>query len=277
MDLQLGFRIGPWTVQPTTGGISSGSNVARLEPKVMEVLLVLAGDAPDVVLRDTLLGRVWGARAAISDEPLTRCIAQLRQALGDSARNPEYIQTIPKRGYRLLMAVEPLEQAAAAAAPPTRLSPPTGEATLLRRRGVIAAGGAVAVLGFGIWALRQSREPVAEPSATSGGSSPASISPANRATAQPLYAEALRLMGERSYPKILDAITLFEAATRRDTTFAEAYIDQAVASILLPYYASTLGDAERQRAQGALMDAMRLLSLGQTYAQQVYEPAAARL
>ena len=54
-----------------------------------------------VVERESLLKAVWGDRAP-SDEPLTRCIGELRRALGDTRTDPEYILTVPKRGYRLL-------------------------------------------------------------------------------------------------------------------------------------------------------------------------------
>jgi len=108
MDLQPGFRIGVWNVYPLEGEIRDGDSAIHLEPKVMEVLVALADRAPAVLRRDELADRVWGRRAAVSDEPLTRCIAQLRQALGDSSREPEYVQTVPKRGYRLLKSVVPI-------------------------------------------------------------------------------------------------------------------------------------------------------------------------
>jgi DNA-binding winged helix-turn-helix (wHTH) protein/tetratricopeptide (TPR) repeat protein/TolB-like protein len=108
MELQRGFHVGAWDVFPLEGEIRSAVGTVHLEPKVMEVLVVLAGQAPEVVRRDELADRIWGVRAAVSDEPLTRCIAQLRQALGDSSRDPKYIQTVPKRGYRLLKRAEPL-------------------------------------------------------------------------------------------------------------------------------------------------------------------------
>jgi len=73
----------------------------------MDVLLCLAEDAGTVVEREELLRRVWGERAP-SDEPLTRCIGELRKALGDTRAEPEFIQTIPKRGYQLRQAATPL-------------------------------------------------------------------------------------------------------------------------------------------------------------------------
>ena len=104
-----GFRLGPWQVRPLDGEIFGPSGSAHLEPKVMEVLVALARQPGRVVERETLLREVWGTRAAVSDEPLTRCIAELRRALGDSRHTADFIQTIPKRGYRLVSEVGPIE------------------------------------------------------------------------------------------------------------------------------------------------------------------------
>jgi len=99
------FAFGDWCVYPLDGAIRRGDRAVHIEPKVMEVLVLLAEGADRVVLRRDLLERVWGVYATVSDESLTRCISVLRKALGDSARSPEYILTIPKRGYRLLQSV----------------------------------------------------------------------------------------------------------------------------------------------------------------------------
>ncbi|HVN36356.1 MAG TPA: winged helix-turn-helix domain-containing protein [Casimicrobiaceae bacterium] len=101
-QLKHGFRLGAWEVRPLTGEILGADKALHVEPKVMEVLLVLARRSGEVVERDDLLRQVWASRGPVSDEPLTRCIAELRRALGDSRQSPTYIQTIPKRGYRLL-------------------------------------------------------------------------------------------------------------------------------------------------------------------------------
>ena len=61
MQSDGGFRIGPWRVSPLTGEIESSDRAVHLEPKVMEVLVVLAENAGSVVLRDELLERIWGA------------------------------------------------------------------------------------------------------------------------------------------------------------------------------------------------------------------------
>ena len=96
------FTLGDWAIDPLGNAVTSGKVIRHLEPMTMRVLLRLVDSAEAVVLRDDLLDDVWGARADTSDDSLTRCISQLRRAFGDSARNPRYIQTIPKRGYRLM-------------------------------------------------------------------------------------------------------------------------------------------------------------------------------
>ena len=103
------FRLGEWIVSPMEGLLSGASGQRRLQPRQMDVLMALVANAGEVVTRETLLNDLWGGRA-MSDEPLTRCVAELRQQLGDSRSEPRYIQTIPKRGYRLVAAVVPIEE-----------------------------------------------------------------------------------------------------------------------------------------------------------------------
>jgi len=105
VELKQGFKLGSFEVRPLTGEVSGADGTAHLEPKVMEVLAALAQRPGEVVEREELLARVWGARAAVADEPLTRCIAELRRVLGDSRQTPVFIQTIPKSGYRLIAGV----------------------------------------------------------------------------------------------------------------------------------------------------------------------------
>lgn len=107
MDLASGFKLGDWTVFPLEGRLHNNSESRRLPPKSMDVLLYLAERSPKVVGREALLDTIWDGRAQ-TDEPLTRCISDLRRELGDDRANPTYIETIPKRGYRLLVPPAPL-------------------------------------------------------------------------------------------------------------------------------------------------------------------------
>ena len=109
IDPQLGFGLGDWKVYPTRNLLVGPPGEIHIEPKVMQVLASLASKPGKVVERDWLLNELWDGRA-FSDEPLTRCIAALRHTLGDSPKDPAYIQTIPKSGYRLVCPVKSLEQ-----------------------------------------------------------------------------------------------------------------------------------------------------------------------
>lgn len=102
------YRIGDWTVDPRAGQLRRGSESLRLEPKVMGVLSSLAVQAGEVVTRDELLDAVW-PDVVVTGNALSRCVSDLRRALGDDPRTPKLIETIPKTGYRLLVPVEPIE------------------------------------------------------------------------------------------------------------------------------------------------------------------------
>lgn len=104
------FRIGEWLVRPELCEISRGGERTHLEPKVMDVLVHLAAHAGEVVSKQELTDAVWRV-GYISDSRLTRVIADLRQALGDEASDPRYVETIPTRGYRLVSAVRDAAEA----------------------------------------------------------------------------------------------------------------------------------------------------------------------
>ena len=103
-----GFRMGPVEVRPAENLLVIGERTARVEPKSMDVLMVLARAAGQLVERDDLVRQVW-PRGYVTDDALNRCISQLRNALGDRPRQAEYIGTVPRRGYRLLQPVEPVQ------------------------------------------------------------------------------------------------------------------------------------------------------------------------
>ncbi len=100
------FRLGDWLVSPKLNSMSFQGKIARLEPKVMQVLVCLA-DTGDVVSKDTLMRTVW-ADTFVTDDVLIRCISELRRTFADDPKRPRYIQTIVKGGYRLIAPVTPL-------------------------------------------------------------------------------------------------------------------------------------------------------------------------
>jgi len=183
------FRLGPWRVEPlrhslewdpSEGEQSVGNDTARhLTPKTMEVLVCLAARAKAVATRAELLAAVW-PETHIGEEVLTRAISDLRSALGDDPRQPRFIETIPKVGYRLIVDVFPLSQSPtglggiSAARSPGKSPPlgmssplPTGpgtaarEAAAARRRPLAVALVTVLALAAGLSLAR--REPATTP------------------------------------------------------------------------------------------------------------------
>ena len=98
------FRVGDWLIRPELGRIIGRGKSVRVEPKVMQVLEVLAQNAGEMVPREELIGRVWPG-VFVTDDVLTRCISMLRRVFEDSRTEPQVIETISKRGYRLIAPV----------------------------------------------------------------------------------------------------------------------------------------------------------------------------
>lgn len=97
------FYLGPWLVQPGRNVIAGECGETRLEPMIMQVLLCLAASPGETLSREALNERVWEGRV-VSEKVLTRAISSLRKAFGDEAKQPAYIETVSKTGYRLLVA-----------------------------------------------------------------------------------------------------------------------------------------------------------------------------
>lgn len=98
------FQIGDWRVDPNVNELRRPGETVRLEPKTMGVLVYLAERAGQVVSRDVLLGALWPG-VVVGEDAVTQTVIKLRKALRDPARSPQYIETISKRGYRLIAAV----------------------------------------------------------------------------------------------------------------------------------------------------------------------------
>jgi TolB-like protein len=107
--LDTGYCLDGWTVRPHRNQVERGGKIVHLAPKAMAVLARLAGASNAVVTRQELFDAVWPG-AVVSDEALTQRIADLRKAFEDSAHHPQFIETIPKVGFRLIPPVVPLEQ-----------------------------------------------------------------------------------------------------------------------------------------------------------------------
>lgn len=98
------FRFGEWLIDPPTNSIEQPGERRQMEPRAMNVLVVLCQAAGKVVSADELLSQCWRT-GVYGDNPVHKTLTQLRRLLGDTATSPIYIETLRKRGYRTLAPV----------------------------------------------------------------------------------------------------------------------------------------------------------------------------
>lgn len=103
--------IGDWSFEPDANELRRGDERRRLEHRAARTLELLCSRAGEMVTPEDILAHVWKGRA-ISANSVPVVISDLRQALEDDARRPRYIETVAKRGYRLM--VEPEAETPAA-------------------------------------------------------------------------------------------------------------------------------------------------------------------
>lgn len=103
------FVIGEVVADPDRNVLLRHGEIVKLEPKVMALLGYLAANHGRIVGKDELLAKVWNG-AHVVDEAVQRAVSMLRTALGDDARRPHVIETVPTRGYRLMLAPHPLTE-----------------------------------------------------------------------------------------------------------------------------------------------------------------------
>ena len=117
------LRFGTFQLDSSTGELQKDGRPVRLPPQPARVLDVLASNAGRLVTRDELRDRIWSGDTFVDfEQGLNFCIKQIRTALGDDAKTPTYIETLPRRGYRFLAAVEHVAPSSAARAPADRVT-----------------------------------------------------------------------------------------------------------------------------------------------------------
>jgi TolB-like protein/DNA-binding winged helix-turn-helix (wHTH) protein len=102
------LRVGDWCVNPAAGELLRNGESVRVDVRTMRLLTCLAEHAGEVVSIEELLDQVW-AGVTVSSDSVYQAVATLRRLLGDDPRQPRYIATVPRLGYRMLAAVSPWE------------------------------------------------------------------------------------------------------------------------------------------------------------------------
>lgn len=109
----VSWRFGEVVVDTALHRVLVAGVPRELEPKSFRLLKFLIEQRDRVVRKEEILAAVWSG-TSVSDNALSRAIAQIRKAIGDDSKQPNYLQTVPKVGYRLIAAVEPVGPAAVA-------------------------------------------------------------------------------------------------------------------------------------------------------------------
>jgi len=142
------IRFGVFEVDVRSGELRKQGLKTRLPPQSFQVLLMLLEARGGVVTRDALRRKLWAVDTSVDFEMgLGSAVRRLRDALGDSARKPRFVETLPRRGYRFIAAINfPLR-----ADPKVSASPPALPVVPSRRRplALVAAG----LLGIALVAL----------------------------------------------------------------------------------------------------------------------------
>jgi transcriptional activator of cad operon len=139
-------RIGDWSVNPLSGQLTRGEDSIRVEARTMRLLLCLADHAGEVVSIDELLSQVWSG-VIVTPDSVYQAVASLRRMLGDDPKQPTYIATVPRLGYRMIarvdsraVATRAVESPTDGLAAPARARPTNGEDPGPRREPALKAG-----------------------------------------------------------------------------------------------------------------------------------------
>ncbi|HEU0093807.1 MAG TPA: winged helix-turn-helix domain-containing protein [Vicinamibacteria bacterium] len=101
------FRFGVFELDPRGGELWKAGVRTRLQPQPARVLSLLVSRCGELVTREEIQREVWPEGTFVDfEQSLNFCIRQIRTALGDQAATPRYVETLPRRGYRLLVPVE---------------------------------------------------------------------------------------------------------------------------------------------------------------------------
>lgn len=101
-------EFGKWQFSLDDGRLHSGESSQRLPPRLCKLLELLTDNAQSVVSKERIIKEIWRDKI-VNEDAIARAIAELRNSLGDSSQTPEYIETIPRRGYRFMQPVQDLK------------------------------------------------------------------------------------------------------------------------------------------------------------------------
>ncbi len=237
------FRFGVYTLDEQSGELRRNGVKIRLADQPIQVLRLVVDRSGEVVTREEIRAHLWSSDTFVSfDVGLNSAVRKLRQALGDSAENPRFVETLPRRGYRFIAPVERLS--VSTAQPVVTKSRP-------RNRWQAAAVALAVTAASALAAIALTR---LEPS---GARSRVN------ADAESAYKKGLVAAGAQTADGYTKAAKYFEDAVVRQPDFAEAYSRLAEAHMQLLFFGAVPPREVVPRAEAA---ARRALQLDETLA-----------
>jgi len=104
------FRFGQFELDPASGELRRGGRRRRLQAQPFKLLVLLIRRAGAIVTYDEIRGELWGEDTFVEfDQAVHYAVRQIREALGDSADQPVYVETLPRQGYRFIAPVDAFE------------------------------------------------------------------------------------------------------------------------------------------------------------------------
>ena len=101
------YRFGLFEFDAAAGELRKQGRLVKIEPQPARALALLVAHPGEVISRERLRSQVWDQATHVDfDRGLAYCLGQVRSALGDSAENPRFIETLPRRGYRFIAPVQ---------------------------------------------------------------------------------------------------------------------------------------------------------------------------
>src|SRR6202795_1241101 len=139
------IRFGPYELSLDGEELRKDGNRLKLTGQAIQVLVVLANNPGKLVTREKLQQKLWpGATYGDFEHGLNAAVNRLRETLGDSATDPKYIETIPRRGYRFIGGLEPPVVTPQPGPPREELKPPKPR---WKRKATMAAAACVVIAG----------------------------------------------------------------------------------------------------------------------------------
>lgn len=233
-------RFGIFEADLNSSQLRKQGRLIRLQQQPFDLLKALLNRPGEIVTRDELRSQLWPADVVVDfDQALNKCVTKLREALGDSAASPRFIETVPRRGYRFIAAAVTVDEIPPA--PPTpnevEVAVPVSYSTW-RVQTLIPVAIMIGLVGALLRFGAQPHEPPQQSAPALAG-----IATANQVGTETVLRGQFAL-SRRSEGSLRNAVGLFESAIARNPADSAAYVGLANAWSLL----STYGAEEPTRA-----------------------------